>query len=323
VYDRIAKTLADRVNAAFESEATLEAEFKRNYANLPFDRTNFWQGIIYNMLREAWYESGPGVKTEPTGYDRLATLRELRGLLDYNLFSQVLLNLQTYNGMGYQSLKADKEIERLKEEWKAAGFKLDPFAEKAKMVKQAEAVSEEQKRYNTVVSSLKALRIISQFNPQVSFRVSPKGSTPAFADSQNLSLIGEGGDRYLRTLPTLAVWYVTWTVRPALAYFVPPATAPSVPAKPDPRGMEFRAEGVPYPFFSKSGGDILQDVLFVRRLVWEIAGDVDPTQENCTLLPRMNSILAVADKYGISLKKSVERLQKQFPTLSLVEGPRA
>lgn len=313
MYEKIAKHFADRINAVFESEATLEAEFKKNYENLPFDRTDFWQGILYGLMRESWFAAGPGVQTEPTGMDRLKILRAAHPLLDYNLYSQVLLNLQTYNGMAYQSGDAEKEIERLKEEW-PKDSRLDPFAPKAKMVKQAEIATEEQKKYNTAVSSLRALRLIAKFSPQVSFRVSPKGKTPAFADSQNVSMIGEGGDKYLKTLSSLAVWYLTWSSIPHLARFVPGVT--------NPEGLQFEAVGIPYPFFSKSGGDILQDVLFARKLMYEIVRDVDITQENCTMIPRMNSILIVADKYGTSLKRAVERLQKEYPMLGLVEGAR-
>jgi hypothetical protein len=314
IYDEVAKTFCDRINAAFDTEATLETEFKKNYEQLPFSRTDFWQGIIYGIMREAWYESGPGVKTEPTGFDRLAILKASHPLLDYNLYSQVLLNLQTYNGMAYQSGDAEKEIARLKEAW-PKDAKLDPFASKAKMVKQAEVATEEQKNYNTAVSSLKALRIIAQFSPQISFRVSPKGKTPALADSMNLSMLGVGADRYLKVLPELAVWYLAWPNAPPMACY-----APSDP--PNPKGIEFHAEGIPYPFFSKSGGDILQTVLFARKLIYEVVRDVDITQENCTMIPRMNSILVVADKYGTSLKKTVERLKAQYQMIELTEGSR-
>lgn len=322
IYNKIAQTFSDRINAVFESEATLEAEFKKTFDGLPFDRTDHWQGIIYNIMRDAWYESGPGVKTEPTGMDRSQILRAAHPLLDYNLYSQVLLNLQTYNGMAYQTGKAEAEIERLKEEW-PEDWKLDPFAAKARMVKQAEVSTEEQKKYNHVISTLRALRIISQFNPDVSFRVSPKGRTPAFADSRNISMLGEGGDKYLKTLAQLAVWYLTWPNVPHMAYHVPPAVAPGTLPIPNPEGMEFRAPEIPYSFFSKSGGDVLHDVLFARKLMYEITRDVDITQENCTMIPRMNSILIVGDKHGTSLKRAVERIQKTFPTINLIEGSRA
>lgn len=323
IHQKAAQLLADKVNAAFESEKTLEAEFRKNYETLPFDRTEFWQGIIYNILRDSWLEA-IAVKAEPTGYDRLMILKALHPLLDYNLYSQVLLNLQTYNGMAYQSGAASKEITRLQEAWPKE-YKLDPFAPKARMVKQAEVISDEQKQYNTMISSLRALQIISQFNPDVSFRVTPKGRTPALADSRNISMIGEGGDKYLKTLPELAVWYLTWSDVPRMAHYKPNATPPNPEAPgilPHPEGMEFVAEGISYPFFSKSGGDVLHDVLFVRKLIYEIVRGVDISQENCTVLPRMNSILVVADKYGTSLKRVVEKLKTQYPMLVLTEGAR-
>lgn len=316
IYEKVAKVFADRINTIFESEATLEAEFKRNYETLPFDRTDYWSGIIYNVLRDAWLDAGPDVKAEPTGFDRIEVLRKAHKLLDYNLFTQVLLNLQGFTGMAYQTGAAEKEIARMQEEWKAKEYKLDPFAPKAKMVKQAEVATEEQKSYNTAISSLRALRIISKFNPDVSFRVSPKGKTPAFADSRNLSMLGEGGDKYLKTLPQLGVWYLTWTSVPrmATAWIVNP---------PDPEGMEFRASGIPYPFKSKSGGEVLHDVLFARRLMYDIFAEVDTTQEICIMIPRMNSLLIVADKYGTSLKKAIDKLKEHYPMLTLVEGARA
>lgn len=324
VYDHIAKHFADRIEAVFESEATLEAEFKKNYESLPFSRTDCWQGIIYGMMRESWLAAGPGVQTEPTGTDRLKILRAAHPLLDFNLYSQVLLNLQTYNGMAYQSGDAEKEIARMKEEW-PKDWKLDPFEPKAKMFKtgQAEPASEEQQKYNTAVSALRALQLIAKFSPEVSFRVSPKGSTPAFADSMNLSMIGEGGDKYLKTLPTLAVWYLTWSSTPRLAYYKPTRMPSHEPPPPHPEGMEFQVPDIPYPFYSKSGGEILQDVLFVRKLMYEIVRDVDITNENCTMVPRMNSILIVADKHGTSLKRVVERLKTEYPMLGLTEGARA
>jgi hypothetical protein len=314
-YQAVARDFAGRINAAFESEATLEQEFRRNFEQLPFSRTDHWAGIVYNILRESWLSVGPAVKSEPTGFDKLAVLRASHGLLDYNLFTQVLLNLQGYTGMAYQTGDAEKEIARLQEAWPKEAA-LNPFAPKAKMVKQAEAATDEQKKYNTVLSTLRALRIISQFTPQISFRVSPKGSTPAFADSRNISMIGEGGDKYLKTIPSLGVFYLAWATVPQMA-----AAHPVNP--PDPRGMKFIAPGIPYDFYSKSGGEVLHDVLFARRLMYEIFGGIDTTQETCIMVPRMKSILIVADKYGTSLKRAVEKLAARYPTLALVEGARA
>lgn len=309
----MARHFAGRINEVFASEGALEQEFKRNFEQLPFERTDHWAGIIYALLRESWLAVGPAVKSEPTGFDKLAVLRAAHGLLDYNLFTQVLLNLQGYTGMAYQTGDAEKEIARLQEAWPKDAA-LNPFAQKAKMVKQAEGA--EAKQYNAVLSTLRALKIISRFTPQISFRVSPKGSTPAFADSRNISMLGEGGDKYLKTLPGLGVFYLTWAVVPQMAF-----AQPAIP--PDPRGMKFVSPEIPYEFYSKSGGEVLHDVLFARRLMYAIFADVDTTQETCIMVPRMNSILVVADKYGTSLKKAVGKLKARFPTLALVEGARA
>jgi hypothetical protein len=312
MYQRTAQIFADKINALFESEATLEKTFKAFYPGLDFDRTEHWAGIINKLLSDSWMEGGPIVKSEPTGVDKLNIIRYLAPLLDYNLFTQVLLNLQGYTGMFYMTGDAKKEIDRLKSEWPKE-WKLDPFAPKAKMVKQADAITEEQRQYNAVLSTIRALHIISQFTPQVSFRVSPKGSTPAFADSRNISMIGMGGDKYLKTLPSLKTYYITWDSVPVMA----------VPVGQETTGVKFDAAGVPYPFISKSGGQVLQDVLFARKIMYEIFKGVNITQETCIMVPRMNSILIVADVVADNLHNAFRRLKEHYPMLNLVEGQRA
>jgi hypothetical protein len=320
IYERVARLFAERINAIFESEITLEAEYKKTFDQLPYDRTENWASIIYLLLRDVWLEVGPEVKSEPTGFDKVTILRVLHHALDYNLFSQVLLNLQGYTGMHYMTGDAAKEIVRLQEAW-PKDYKLDPFAHKAHMVKQAELVTEEQKQYNTMVSTLRALRIITQFTPQISWRVTCKGRTPAFADSRNLSMIGEGGDKYLRTMPSLGAFYLLWDRVPIMAAYRPPVSGDPIV---DDRILgTFHAPGIPYPFVSKSGGQVLQDVLFARKLMYEIFVKVNVTQETCIMLPRLNSILIVADKYAVSLKQAVEQLKVEYPMLHLTEGPRA
>jgi hypothetical protein len=92
---------------------------------------------------------------------------------------------------------------------------------------------------------------------------------------------------------------------------------------PDPRGTQIKAAGIPYPFFSKSGGAILTDVLFTRKIMAEIFAAHDITAEMCILIPRMNSVLIVTDQYGLHLKKAFERLKQAYPMLELTEGVRA
>ena len=99
IYQRVAQHFADKINILFESEKTLETVFKTFFEGLPFDRTEHWSGIIGKVLSDAWKDVGPIVKCEPTGMDKLQILRHAQPLLDYNIFTQVLLNLQGYTGM--------------------------------------------------------------------------------------------------------------------------------------------------------------------------------------------------------------------------------
>jgi hypothetical protein len=321
MYQAAAEMFAERLEVIFTDEKTMEDIYQSIYGkSLPFDRTDHWAHIFEVLLNEAWVAKGPAVKSNPTGMDRLQIIRRLADLIDYNLFSQVLLNLQGYTGMWYMTGDAQKEIARLKNDWPKQ-YKLNPFAPKQKMIKAA--VNDEQKQFNEMLSTLRALNIITQFTPQISFRVSPKGSTPAFADSRNISMIGMGGDKYLKTLTHLKTFYIMWDVVPAMAYYKPPDAAPIAPGQmPDAAFGTFMAESIPYPFVSKSGGAVLQEVLFARKVMTEVFKGCDITKETCIMVPRMNSILVVTNAEE-NLKKTFEHLKEKYAMLTLTEGPRA
>jgi hypothetical protein len=143
------------------------------------------------------------------------------------------------------------------------------------------AVKGEEIEFNRDLSQLKALRIIAQAEPGAnSYRVSPKGSTPALADFSNLSMLGVGADRYLRTHPSLNVFYLCWENAPQM---VTPVS-----------GNEFEAKEISdYRFTSNSGGDILNTVLYARYLMFQLAHDIKDLHTSF-FLPRMNSLLVVA-----------------------------
>jgi hypothetical protein len=311
IYRRVARLFAERIDALFASEETLKAQFESLFPKLPFDRTEHWGGIIWKVFRDCWLEAGPAVKGEPTGYDRNSVLRLLAPLLDYSLFTQVLLNLQSYAGMAYQARDAEADIQKLQDEW-PKDSKLKPFEPKARMIK--EAAAEEEKRYNLTLSTLRSLRIISGFTPQISFRVSPKGSTPALADSNNISSLGIGADRYLKVLPGLKAFYISWAPGTgAVMAFIPAACSDHV---------TFQAEGIPYLFRSTSGGDILQQVLFARRVAYGVFLAHDVVREACIILPRMSSVLTVSDEKGESVRRAFEGLRAAYPFLEFSEGTR-
>ena len=334
IYGRVAKLFSERIDTIFSSEETLKAEFQQFFAlpavgadpeehfksvaaqlqqnptGVEFSRTDHWAGIIWKILESAWLEAGPEVKSMPTGYDKLMILKLAHPLLDYNIFTQVLLNLQGYTGMKYAVGDAQKELAGIKGSWKHP--KLDPFAPKAKKIKEAKTTDEQ--KFNNLISQVRAVNLISQFDGQVSFRVSPMGVTPTFSDSRNLSMIGVGGDAYLRTLPNLKPFYFSWA----------PGTTPKITTivRTTPEGTVLETEGVSYPFISKSGGDILNDVLFSRRVMYEIFRDFDITKETCIMIPRMNSVLVVTAVDGEHIKKTFERLKAVYPVLELYEGAR-
>jgi len=310
IYQRVAERLGQEVDALFASEESLRARFEALFPKLPFDRTSHWAGIMWKAFRDAWLEAGPEVKGEPTGYDRNCVLKRLAPLLDYSLFTQVMLNLQSYAGMAYQARDAEADIRRLQDEW-PKNSKLRPFEPKAKMAK--DASTEEEKRYNLVLSTLRSLRTISGFTPQISFRVSPKGSTPALVDSNNISSLGIGADRYLRVLPGLRAFYISWA----------PGTGPAM-ATPYQFGAEvrFQAEGIPYMFQSKSGGEVLQQVLFARKVAYEVFLAHDVVTEACIILPRMSSVLTVSEGNGASVRRAFEGLKARYACLEFSEGAR-
>jgi hypothetical protein len=319
IYQRVADTFAARIHEIFLSEEAMQTEFKKVFEHLEFDRTDHGSTLLNKVFRDCWHASGPEIKSEPTGYDKLAVLRCLYHQLDYALFTQVLLNLQSYTGMAYLTKDAADEMDKLKAAW-PKDAKLNPFEPKAKMVKNA--ATDEEKQHNNILSTLKSLKIISQFTPQVSFRLSPIGTTPAFADSRNVSMIGVGGDKYLRTLPNLKAFYIHWApgTSPTMASVVgAPALSPSTT---DFQGIVLKAEGIPYQFRSKSGGEILNEVLFARKIMAEVFAAHDITSEMCIMIPRMNSVLIVTDQYGLHLKRAFDALKQQYPNLELAEGAR-
>jgi hypothetical protein len=318
IYQRIAAGFAASIKDVWETEDTMKAEFTKNYPALAFTRTDYWQPIVHKLFRDAWLLYGPEVKAEPTGYDKQMVMRIVAndGLLDYNLFTQVLLNMQTYTGVAFDLDAIQKDLATAKEAWPKDAT-LDPFVAGAKMVKQATA--HEQIAYNTVLSMQKCAKIVGEFGGGTSFRVSPKGSTPAFADSKNISMIGVGGDKYLRTLPTLQPYYLTWDTTPTMAVH---SVNILEPGKPGVQAMVFTAPGIPYSFASKSGGEILQEVLFARYLMFRIFKAVDITQKQCVQIPRMNSLLVVTSKPAPELKIEVEVLKGQYPVIAFWEGAR-
>jgi hypothetical protein len=307
LYNAVALTFAKYIKDSFATEESLEQLFHTYYPMLEFSRTDHWSGILRKELSRAWFNAGPDIKSEPIGQDVKGVLSHLYKYLDYNLFTQVLLNLQVYAGFGYSVPDAKREIEQMEAKYK--GKDLTPFAPKAKMLKIA--CGETEIAYNQDLSAIRALRIFEQFTPMVSFRVSPMGSTPAFADSRNISMLGIGGDRFLRTMPGLKAYYICWE----------PGTSGQLTVPEQEPGV-FSVPGIDYRFTSKSGGEILNEVLFSRFIAAMVWGVFDVVRQYITVLPRMNSVLVIAGQYCPELQRVFERLRETFPQLQLLEERR-
>ncbi len=316
IYQRVANNFAAGISSLFETEDTLKAKFHEMFPGLEFSRTDHWGGIVYKVFRDSWLAAGPEVKGEPTGFDRNVVLTKLHGhrLLDYNLFTQVMLNLQSYTGMGYRAQDAENDLKKLEEGWKSSNR--SPFTPGARMVKASHTTNAEDLRFNRDLSTLKSLKIIAAFTPQLSFRVSPKGSTPTLVDSNNISNLGIGSDSYLRVMPGLKAWYIHWT----------PGTGPTMARLFIIGNMNegaYEVEGIPYPFHSKSGGEILNQVLFSRKVAFDVFYEHDIVNETCIIIPRMSSVLVVSDEQGAGVKAAFYRLRAQCPVLELAEGTRS
>lgn len=279
IYKRVAIEYARRIKDIFQSEATMEVFFKETFKMLEFTRTDHWRGLLGKLLTDVWFEKGPEVRSVQTPYDQEQILDHLYGLLDYNLYTQVLMNLQKYLGFAYNTAEAKKQLDSLEAFYKDK--EKSPFVSRATMVKNATRFDD--LRYNNDLSALKALRMIEKFGMANSWRVSPIGSTPAFADSLNVSMIGAGGDKYLVTIPGTRVYFISWPATPGI--IIPQEDG------------SFKTPGIEYSFISKSGGEILNEVLFSRWVTSHVYGAVR-TANVKVLIPRMKSVQIVTDFFN-------------------------
>lgn len=280
MYHRVAEVFASRIEEMFSSEESLKAAHNKHFPALPFDRTERWHLTLHKELQAVWRQHGPAVTISMTAADCGHVLRRLATLLDYNLFTQVLLNLQDWHLLRYRVTDAESIMSKLEGKW--AGRKPSPFDPKAKMFKAAgnENLSIELNEFNQDLSRIKAMQIIAKLGPGRSFRVSPRGSTPSLVDSENLSMLGVGGDPFLIVPPGMAAFYLTWE------------TAPEVVTVEE--DGKFHSPLIPYPFTSRSGGETLNSVLAARLLTSALYAFLPP-EANSVMLPRMTSLMLLTD----------------------------
>lgn len=291
IYDTVAAAFAARMEEVFSTEDSLKVLWNRHLPGLPFDRTERWNTILLRELEAAWKQYGPVVKSPLTSADRLDLLDLLAHKLDYNIFSQVMLNLQNWGMLSYRVATAEEDHKAIAAKW--AGMLPRPTDAGATMFKPA--LSPDQESFNHDLSLVKALKIIAAATPHVSFRVSPKGSTPALVDSANLSMLGVGSDRYLHLPPGIKVYYLVWETAPLSLDL-------------DPEG-KFRDPSLKYGFVSKSGGEVLAAVLAARRLTVAAFCRIRPGNHK-VFLPRMTSLMIMTDEDPEMIRELVRIFQK-------------
>lgn len=309
MYSMVATAFAERINAIFATEETLAAAWREQFSALDLDRTSRWNTVLRAELKKVWDKHGPVVKSSMTLFDESRILYHLVQSLDYdyNLFTQVLLNLQPASLLAYRNGDAAATIEQLKAKW--AGKSPSPFDAKPKMFKTA--ADADQQAYNRDLSTLKALRIVTGLTAARSFRVSPKGSTPALTDSENLSMLGIGGDQYLSPPTGFKAYYFTWAQTPNILEEVV--------------DRKFRAPRIPYPFESKSGGDMLNAALFARYIALLVYTNLNLNEAHQikAVLPRMNSVLLVTNAQPEQLRSVQDVLTTLQPVpITMHEGAR-
>jgi hypothetical protein len=308
-YDIVATEFAKEIDKIFESEETLKAAFEQRFKHLEFTRTEHWSGILYKILDTAWRSYGPNPNASVTPTDRMEILRALLDKLDFNIYSQVALNLQDWSVLHYDGGNVQDQIDKIAKKWEK--YSVTPLSKGAKLI--PNAWQPQDLDFNKDLSTIKSLKTISGIAPGISFRVSPKGSTPAFADSQNFSMIGSGGDKYVKVkYPELRIWYITWK----------PGSTPPV-AKQQPDGT-FLVSGIQYPFHSKSGGSVLNESIFARGVAFSFWSGLYTGSGDAAailVLPRMNSVMVVAANYQL-VYDIFNTLKMEYPMLDLVDGAR-
>jgi hypothetical protein len=315
IYLRVAESLSEHVRQIFGDNDSLSRFFYEDMgmstnSGIEVDRTDGWDIRLRNLFEMVWKNKGPEVKTSSTGYDRLSVLRLIakNDLLDYNLFTQVAMNLIPHTGYTYDLAAAAHAAVEIIQKWdKYPPAVAKPHDPKAKMVKSP--TTDADYAFNQDLSTIKALNIIQKRSLSTSFRVSAAGSTPAFADSNNLSMLGMGADAFMRIAPGYKLFYLTWAAAPRMVSL-------------DIATGAFHAQGCSYPFFSKSGGDTLNDVLFTRKVAYLLYKSVlSDATSYIDILPRMNSVMLLTTQTELDAEL-IQQLKAACSSLVITEGSR-
>ncbi len=277
-----ATALAAKIRSSWASEESLEALYRETFPTLTYDRrSSALSPLFKKIVTDTWVKVG--LPTAPKYNDVDKVMRALYGALDedYNLFTQVLLNVQDYLDLRIDAQAAASALLNITKKY--ASVERSPFAPKAKFVRDnPQATDIEYNRDLDVVRSLCTSRVgatweVRSIPASITFGVTPIGVTPALFDSANFSTMGAAGDRYIQLPPGRKAFYLQWAEAKQLTELQPDGS--------------FKAHGIHgYSFRSKSGGEMLNNCLYARRVA---AAAYLAGPPGVLVVPRLNSVLVV------------------------------
>lgn len=295
-YSRAAAHLYTDLLSTWTSEEAMTEVFNRCNRGPKFDRTTHGRAIVQKLFEDAWvsaYEGGGAPK--PIYADRVKVLAELVPLLagDFNLLTQVAPNLLDFH-FDVDRTGITTLLDRLKAEFASRTDVPNPFADKKPKggVTASTHPPEVVRQYAYAVSVAKAASILLEADfPNLSYRITPFGKTPAFSDSANFGQLPAVGDPYYRPsvlwMPDkrLRLLFVTW----GTAEGGDPCPCDVL----DDGSLSFHDLPEGYRTFkSESGGSMLQQAMSSRKgagLLWQAWVRLG-APEGVVIVPRLNSI---------------------------------
>lgn len=253
--------MIESIKSVWESEQSLEAAYNEMLHLSHFDRTKDASKLVSRLMAKV-------INPHPTYFDVREWVKH--NVPDFNIASQILLNQMP----GVVRFKTD-QLERKVNEWSVEHKEEGPFAKKAKFMTEADPAAEE---FNAKLAGIRNLKILKEWVGLNSFRLSPIGATPALADFNNLSSLSINGLKP----------YVNDDTRIVLLNHS--AIAKRINLRQDEDGS-FVADGLEFPVFSKSGGDIVTKSLMSRWVTTSLLYD----SLTLHVFPKYDSLLVVGD----------------------------
>ena len=270
VYNKAGEYLVTLVTAIWENEESMSKWFK-DHVHIDLDRTTRAKMLVTRLVDEALTTAGFN-SGSITQRDRIETVKAARlGIRDFNIYSQLRLNLQE-GCPAFNVSKMTDDFKLLQNKYPSEGD--SPLAKKAKY--RPLPSNEEDNAFNNALALVKNLKFASEVQPGTnSYRVTQIGKTPALADLNNLSSMS----------PIALTPYLTGG---ELLMFDAGVVNAYINSKSD---NGFIADGLSYFIHSESGGDILSKAIAARYLVASLIDE--PSIKH--IVPRYESLLILKD----------------------------